>query len=163
MTDHLATGTPVDHAVTDHAATGHPEADNAVLGHPVLDHPAVEYLDPEDIEYLAGGSENVRDQGALLSAVGRPKATVFGQDAYPDLWTKAVVLGQSLARNHPLIDRNKRTAFESMLLFLDYNGEPYTDPHPDEAVAFMLRLATGGFDDDVPLAARELRRILGRP
>ncbi|MFJ9947713.1 type II toxin-antitoxin system death-on-curing family toxin [Kitasatospora sp. NPDC091207] len=122
----------------------------------------VEYLDLADVTYLAGGPENIRDLGALLSALGRPRAGLFGRDAYPDLWTKAVALGQSLARNHPLIDRNKRTAFEAMLLFLDYNAEPYTDPHPDGAVAFMLRLATGGYDDAVAAAAKDLRSLLGR-
>ncbi|MFG3228715.1 type II toxin-antitoxin system death-on-curing family toxin [Kitasatospora sp. NPDC048194] len=113
-----------------------------------------EYLDLEDVTYLAGGRENIRDLGGLLSAIARPRASLFGGDAYPDLWTKAAALGQSLARNHPLVDRNKRTAFEAMLLFLDYNAEPYTDPHPDDAVAFVLRLATGGYDDAVTLAAR---------
>ncbi|MFB7616009.1 MULTISPECIES: type II toxin-antitoxin system death-on-curing family toxin [unclassified Kitasatospora] len=122
----------------------------------------VEYLDLEDVTYLAGGPENIRDLGALLSALGRPQASLFGGDAYPDLWTKAAALGQSLARNHPLVDRNKRTAFEAMLLFLDYNDEPYRDPHPDDAVAFMLRLATGGYDESVALAAKDLRSLLGR-
>ncbi|MEV7022162.1 type II toxin-antitoxin system death-on-curing family toxin [Kitasatospora sp. NPDC093558] len=121
-----------------------------------------EFLDLDDVTYLAGGPENIRDLGALLSALGRPRASLFGADAYPDLWTKAAALGQSLARNHPLVDRNKRTAFEAMLLFLDYNGEPYTDPHPDDAVAFVLRLATGGYDDSVALAAKHLRELLGR-
>ncbi|MER7769695.1 type II toxin-antitoxin system death-on-curing family toxin [Kitasatospora sp. NPDC096140] len=119
-------------------------------------------MDPEDVTYLAGGPENIRDLGGLLSAIARPQASVFGDDAYPDLWSKAAALGQSLARNHPLVDRNKRTAFEAMLLFLDYNGEPYTDPHPDDAVAFMLRLATGGYDDAVALAAKDLKSLLGR-
>ncbi|MFF3112131.1 type II toxin-antitoxin system death-on-curing family toxin [Kitasatospora sp. NPDC057904] len=121
-----------------------------------------EFLDLDDVTYLAGGPENIRDLGALLSALGRPQASLFGADAYPDLWTKAAALGQSLARNHPLVDRNKRTAFEAMLLFLDYNGESYTDPHPDDAVAFVLCLATGGYDDSVSLAAADLRKLLGR-
>ncbi|MFF2543373.1 type II toxin-antitoxin system death-on-curing family toxin [Kitasatospora sp. NPDC058063] len=121
-----------------------------------------EYLDLDDVTYLAGGPETVRDLGGLLSAIARPQASLFGEDAYPDLWSKAAALGQSLARNHPLIDRNKRTAFEAMLLFLDYNGEPYTDPHPDDAVAFMLRLATGGYDGAVALAAKDLKSLLGR-
>lgn len=121
-----------------------------------------EYLDLEDVTYLAGGPQTVRDLGGLLSAIARPQATVFGADAYPDVWTKAAALGQSLARNHPLVDRNKRTAFEAMLLFLDYNGEPYTDPSPDEAVAYVLRLATGGYDDALALAAKDLRTLLGR-
>ncbi|MFE6056125.1 type II toxin-antitoxin system death-on-curing family toxin [Kitasatospora sp. NPDC056446] len=121
-----------------------------------------EYLDLDDVTYLAGGPENIRDLGGLLSAIARPQASLFGDDAYPDLWTKAAALGQSLSRNHPLVDRNKRTAFEAMLLFLDYNGEPYADPHPDDAVAFMLRLATGRYDDAVVLAAKDLKSLLGR-
>ncbi|MER7756599.1 hypothetical protein [Kitasatospora sp. NPDC097643] len=44
----------------------------------------------------------------------------------------------------------------------DDNGEPYTDPHPDDAVAFMLRLATGGYDDAVAPAAKDLKSLLGR-
>ncbi|GGU60537.1 hypothetical protein GCM10010502_08770 [Kitasatospora aureofaciens] len=40
--------------------------------------------------------------------------------------------------------------------------EPYTDPRPDEAVAFVLRLATGGYDDAVALAAKDLKSLLGR-
>jgi death-on-curing protein len=122
----------------------------------------VEYVDDEDGEYLAGGAGMVRDRGLLLSALSRPRATAFGAYAYPDVWTKAAVLGESLARNHPLVDRNKRTAFEAMLLFLDYNGEPYTDPAPDDAVAYMLRLAQGGYGGDTGEAARDLRRMLGR-
>ncbi|MFF7459312.1 type II toxin-antitoxin system death-on-curing family toxin [Kitasatospora sp. NPDC008115] len=122
----------------------------------------IDYLDLDDVGYLAGGPRNIRDLDALHSALGRPRASLFGADAYPDLWTKAAALGQSLARNHPLIDRNKRTAFEAMPLFLDYNNEPYTDPGPDEAVAFILRLATGGYDDSLTLAAADLRTLLGR-
>jgi death-on-curing protein len=50
-----------------------------------------------------------------------------------------------------------------MLLFLDFNDEPYTDPSPDEAVSFMLSLATGGFEKaGIEKAASHLRRILGR-
>jgi death-on-curing protein len=87
----------------------------------------------------------------------------WGRDAYPDIWCKAAALGESIARNYALIDRNKRTAFECMLLFLDFNDEPYTDPSPDEAVSFMLSLATGGFEKDgIEKAASHLRRILGR-
>jgi death on curing protein len=81
-------------------------------------------------------------------------------ELYPDLWTKAAALGESLARNHSLIDRNKRTAFEAMLLFLDYNSQPYADPSPDDAVTYMLRLAQGGYHDDIEQAAKDLRDML---
>ncbi|MCC9311601.1 Fic family protein [Kitasatospora sp. RB6PN24] len=122
-----------------------------------------EYLDLEDVEYLLKGTGAViRDRGLLLSALGRPQSSVFGMDAYPDLWSKATALGESLARNHALNDRNKRTAFEAMLLFLDLNEVPYTDPPTDLAVEYMLRLAQGGYSDDIAKAAEDLRQILSR-
>ncbi|QKW24637.1 Fic family protein [Kitasatospora sp. NA04385] len=122
-----------------------------------------DHLDEEDVEYLLGGPDLVRERPLLQSALGRPRASAFGADAYPDVWAKAVAFGESLARNHPMTDRNKRTAFESMLLFLDYNGQPYADPHPDDAVAFVLCLAQGGYAGRFEEAAADFRRILGRP
>ncbi|MGW4808910.1 type II toxin-antitoxin system death-on-curing family toxin [Kitasatospora sp. NPDC004272] len=120
-----------------------------------------DHLDEDDIAYLVGGAAVVRERSLLQSALGRPQASAFGADAYPDVWTKAVALGESIARNHPLTDRNKRTTFESMLLFLDYNGQPYSDPHPDDAVAFMLRLAQGGYAGRFDDAVADFRRMLG--
>ncbi len=119
------------------------------------------HLDEDDIGYLLGRAAVVRERSLLHSALGRPRASAFGADAYPDVWAKAVALGESLARNHPMTDRNKRTAFESMLLFLDYNGQPYADPHPDDAVAFVLRLAQGGYHGRFDAAVAEFRRMLG--
>ena len=64
----------------------------------------------------------VRDAGLLASALARPATTVFGVDAYPGSELKAAALLESLARNHPLIDGNKRTAWTLMILFLWING-----------------------------------------
>ncbi|MFF0297353.1 type II toxin-antitoxin system death-on-curing family toxin [Kitasatospora sp. NPDC004614] len=122
-----------------------------------------DFLDEDDITHLLGDVATVRERSLLQSALGRPQASVFGADAYPDVWTKAVALGESLSRNHPMTDRNKRTTFESMLLFLDYNHQPYTDPHPDDAVAFVLRLAQGGYAGQLPGAVADFRRMLGAP
>ncbi|KDN80961.1 type II toxin-antitoxin system death-on-curing family toxin [Kitasatospora cheerisanensis] len=122
----------------------------------------VDHLDDDDLDWLLGDAAAVREPSLLQSALGRPRATVFGADAYPDVWTKAVALGESLARNHPMTDRNKRTAFESMLLFLDYNRQPYTDPHPDAAVEFVLRLAQGGYAGRLSDAVADFRRMLGQ-
>jgi hypothetical protein len=58
-----------------------------------------------------GGPPDVRDMGLLESAVHRPRANVLGQDAYPDLLTKAAALMHSPARNHTLVDGNKRLAW----------------------------------------------------
>ena len=53
----------------------------------------VEYLDVEDLVDLAGlllgHPPPIRDMGLLGSAAARPQTTVFGEDAYPDIWTKA--------------------------------------------------------------------------
>lgn len=65
---------------------------------------------------------HVRDAGLLSSAIARPRTTVFGEDAYPDLATKAAALFESLVRNHPLLDGNKRLAVVLTWTFLLNNG-----------------------------------------
>jgi death-on-curing protein len=89
----------------------------------------VRYLYPKQILYLhqeimerSEGSAGVRDQGLLESAVYRPQASFGGEDLYPDLFSKAAVLGHSIIKNHPFVDGNKRTGFETMRLMLRLNG-----------------------------------------
>ena len=88
----------------------------------------VEYLDLDDLLLIGrdavGGEVVVRDYGLLESALARPQTTVFGADAYPDLPTKAAALLHSLARNHALVDGNKRLAWLATYVFLDINGLP---------------------------------------
>uniref|UniRef100_A0A5Q5BFH1 Death-on-curing protein n=1 Tax=Mycobacterium sp. (strain MCS) TaxID=164756 RepID=A0A5Q5BFH1_MYCSS len=90
-----------------------------------------DYLDRDDVltaGSIAFGAElTVRDYGLLDAAVARPKATVFGVDAYPRLWDKAGALLQSLARNHALVDGNKRTAWAAAWTFLHINGIQLAD------------------------------------
>lgn len=69
-----------------------------------------------------GGSHGVRDLNMLLSALGRPQASYDQRDLYPELTTKAAVLMDSLIRNHPFIDGNKRTGITSAAMFLYING-----------------------------------------
>ncbi|WP_155373976.1 type II toxin-antitoxin system death-on-curing family toxin [Catellatospora vulcania] len=64
----------------------------------------------------------VRDPGLVESAVARPRSTAFGADAYPDLWTKAAALLQSLTRNHAFVDGNKRIGWITATAFLTVNG-----------------------------------------
>lgn len=64
----------------------------------------------------------LREEGLLRSALARPGATFGGQDLYPTLFEKAAALGESLLRNHPFVDGNKRVAWECMDLVLDLNG-----------------------------------------
>lgn len=64
----------------------------------------------------------VKDPGLLGSALARPEMTIYGQDAYPTLWEKAAALFESIIRNHPMFDGNKRTAWISVNIFLQLNG-----------------------------------------
>ena len=81
------------------------------------------YLDLEDaLEQVKFLGFHVKDIGLLDSALSRPKTTVFGEDAYPDLATKAASLMHSMIKNHALVDGNKRTALAACLVFLSENG-----------------------------------------
>lgn len=106
-----------------------------------------EFLDREDV-LVAGAAAvgnvlQVRDYGLLDAAIARPKATVFGLDAYPDDFTKAAALLQSLARNHAFVDGNKRTAWAAAWTFLHLNGaELAAEFDVDDAEAFMNQVAT---------------------
>ena len=86
----------------------------------------VEYLDLDDLVELAGrflgDPPPIRDIGLLGSAAARPSTTAFGQDAYPDLTTKAAALLQSIVNNHALVDGNKRLGWLATAVFLEING-----------------------------------------
>lgn len=85
---------------------------------------------------------HIRDAGLLSSAIARPRTSVFGEDAYPDLPTKAAGLFESLVRNHPLLDGNKRLAVVLTWTFLLNNGF-VLDHSEDEAYDFTIAAAAG--------------------
>ena len=118
------------------------------------------YLDVEDLAYIAkralGHDADVRDWGLLSSAAARPRATAFGEDAYGDLYEKAGALLHSLARNHPLVDGNKRLALAATLAFLGVNGVRVTLTN-DAAYELIVRVASGA-TDDVAAIAEALRK-----
>jgi death on curing protein len=99
-----------------------------------------------------GGPVYVRDIGLLEAAVHRPGASVLGHDAYPSLLEKAGALLHSLARNHPLVDGNKRLAWLATWVFLAKNGGEL-DPGDDEAYALVVAVAAGEIDDVTEIAA----------
>ena len=81
------------------------------------------YLEQDDALQVTGRfGFPVRDAGLLSSALARPSASMFGTDAYATLDRKAAALLESLVRNHPLVDGNKRTGWTLMVLFLWING-----------------------------------------
>lgn len=85
----------------------------------------------------------IADVGLLESALARPQATVFGEDAYPTLHTKAAALIESLARNDALVDGNKRLAWVATVLFLASNGSDLAAPSVDAGEQFVLGVAQG--------------------
>jgi death-on-curing protein len=118
------------------------------------------FLDRDDVltsgSAAFGGSLAVRDFGLLDAAVARPRTSVFGIDAYADLWLKAGALLHSLARNHAFVDGNKRTAWAAAWVFLGANGvtlDPGFDI--DAAYDFMIDAATGALEVDAIARALE--------
>jgi death-on-curing protein len=112
----------------------------------------VEYLTIEEVLLLharliqrTGGGGGVRDVGLLESALARPRAAFEDRDLYPGLWNKAAALMQSLIKNHPFVDGNKRTALTATGLFLELNGYMLTASN-DEAARFALQAAAGDVD-----------------
>lgn len=79
-----------------------------------------------------GGSAGIRDIGLVESALGRPNTSFDGQDLYTDIFGKAAALLQSLLKNHPFVDGNKRTALTSAGLFLRINGWILINNHEKE-------------------------------
>ncbi|MBE7188981.1 type II toxin-antitoxin system death-on-curing family toxin [Jatrophihabitans endophyticus] len=122
------------------------------------------YLDLDDLMAAAAAALAptyvlVRDVGLLESALARPQASAFGEDAYPDLLTKASALLESLARNHALIDGNKRLAWVGMRLFLVLNGADVRVPSPERGDEFVRGVAQGHLDlADVARTLAEWRR-----
>ena len=96
-------------------------------------------------ERVLDGEPSIRDVGLLESAVARPQATAFGTDAYPDLDTKAAALVHSVARNHALVDGNKRLALAAAIVFYGLNGRRLTLTN-DEAFELIMRIASGELD-----------------
>lgn len=99
----------------------------------------------------------VRDMGLLESASMRPQTSVYGQDAYPSFSEKVAALMHSLARNHALIDGNKRLAWSAGRAFCLMNGRDLKMPI-DEAEQIILDLAQGNLD--VPELAAEIEKFL---
>ena len=89
----------------------------------------MEFLDVEDVLMLhadiiaeSGGSNGVRDNNGLQSAIAQPRMTFGGQDLYATLAEKAAALSFSLIANHPFVDGNKRIGHKAMETFLLLNG-----------------------------------------
>ena len=95
---------------------------------------------------LFGGADGIRDLGLLESALARPQNKfAYGET---DLAALAAAYGFGIARNHPFIDGNKRTALASMIVFLGINRMDLDAPQ-EAATAIVLALAAGEIDEHV--------------
>lgn len=121
----------------------------------------VEYLDLDDLVHLAvlllGDPPPIRDVGLLGAAVARPQTTAFGSDAYPDIWTKAAALLQSIVKNHPLLDGNKRLGWLATAVFLELNATRVTRADNDAVYEFVVAVAAG--KQTIEQIASGLRRV----
>ena len=105
----------------------------------------IDYLELADILKL--GQEiisdfRIRDLGLLESAVARPRSSVFGEDAYPTFPDKVAALMHSIARNHALIDGNKRLAWSAARLFCLMNDVDIK-MNRDRAYELVVAVASG--------------------
>lgn len=116
----------------------------------------LDYLSVDDLlEIAAGviGEFAIRDHGLLTSAAARPRTSAFGDDAYPTFAGKAAALMHSIARNHALIDGNKRLAWAATRTFCLLNGHDLVFT-VDDAEQVVLSVARGA------LEASEIERVL---
>jgi death on curing protein len=114
------------------------------------------YLDLDDLLHVAArtlGEVQIRDVGLLESTLARPRSTAFGEDAYPSIHQKAAALLHSLARNHALVDGNKRLALAGTIAFYGFNALRLTLSN-DEAYDLVIAVSTGELDDVEAIAAR---------
>jgi death-on-curing protein len=117
------------------------------------------FLDLDDLLHIAARvvpRVEVRDVGLLEAAVARPQTSAFGQDAYPTLHDKAAALLHSVARNHALVDGNKRLALAAVIAFYGLNGFHLTLGN-DDAYELVVAVAAGQLDatQDIALALQD--------
>ncbi len=109
-----------------------------------------DYLELDDLVGLAAGllgdPPPIRDLGLLGAAAARPRASAFGDDAYPDIWAKAAALLHSIVKHHPLVDGNKRLGWLACAVFLDLNGVDPTTASNDAVYDLVIRVASEPID-----------------
>ncbi len=116
-----------------------------------------EHLDLDDLlaaaEAILGRPAEIRDIGILEAAVARTRASVYGEDAYPDLDTKAAALLHSIVTGHALVDGNKRLGWVSVRLFYRLNDRDLRAPI-DDAFELVESIADGTLRDVPDISVR---------
>lgn len=119
------------------------------------------YLDIEDaLQQIAVVGFFVKDAGLLDSALARPKASVFGEDAYPTLELKAAAMMHSIIKNHPMVDGNKRTSWILLNSFL-YINDYLLEMTANQGFDFTLGVATDklSLQDAAEIIKKHLREL----
>ncbi|MGW4161609.1 type II toxin-antitoxin system death-on-curing family toxin [Streptomyces sp. NPDC004788] len=123
-----------------------------------------EVADIARIAFTGDGVPELRAPGLLESAVHRPRARMYGESAYRDLYEQAAVLLHAIASNHPFVDGNKRAAWLSAATFLAVNGVDLGDlgdlgdGGQERAYALVVGVASGEVAD-IPAIAERLRGL----
>ena len=94
-----------------------------------------------------GGLDGIRDEGMLLSALARPRQLLAYGDPPPDVAAMAAAYAYGIARNHPFLDGNKRTAYVVCRTFLIINGQDIEATQEDKYLTF-LQLAEGTLSEE---------------
>lgn len=114
------------------------------------------FLNLEELLHVAtrtlGAPPEIRDVGLLESALARPRASAFGEPAYPTIHEKAAALLHSLARNHALVDGNKRLALAATIAYYGMNGLRLTLTN-DDAYELIIAIASGRLNEVADIAA----------
>lgn len=116
----------------------------------------LDYLSVDDLLEIATGVVGdfaVRDRGLLASSAARPRTSAFGDDAYPTFAGKVAALMHSIARNHALVDGNKRLAWAATRAFCLLNGRDLVFT-VDDAERLVQSVARG------ELEASDIERVL---
>ncbi len=122
---------------------------------------AIDFLDIHDLLEIGKSlipDFQVRDIGLLEAAAARPQTSVYGSSAYESFELKAAALMHSLARNHPLVDGNKRLAWAAIRTFcLLNNYDIFNDV--DSAERIVIGVATGELDVPEIAAGLDIRKV----
>ena len=89
-----------------------------------------------------GGSQGIRDEGLMESAIARPYQTFGGEDLYPTAIEKIAAIAESIIINHPFVDGNKRTGYLAVLAILDENKLELVVSN-DDIYTFVIKISTG--------------------
>ena len=105
------------------------------------------FLELDDMLALVDdlGVGPVRDLGLVASSAERPRASLYGVEAYPTIDPKAAALLDSVVRHHALLDGNKRLGWLAMVVFYGLNGIDLDAPD-DDAYDLVIDIASGHLD-----------------